>query len=114
MPVDTDASQALVANLTGPMPSGSTIRDLLIQGADPNACDPEGLPILVVACVRGMALTVEGLLAAGADPLLGAAGEPGTILDQLPQGKRLVRAVGRLVRLRVRRGPSGEASASLQ
>jgi ankyrin repeat protein len=71
MPVDTTASQALVEIVTGPRPSVASVHALLGLDADPNVCHPDGTPVLVLACVRGLAATVDQLLAAGADPNLG-------------------------------------------
>ncbi|MFG3120497.1 ankyrin repeat domain-containing protein [Streptomyces sp. NPDC048201] len=60
----------LEARLRSAVRSGDpeAVRDLLDQGADPNALDANGLPVLCVAVAAYDARVVEELAAGGADP----------------------------------------------
>jgi ankyrin repeat protein len=64
----SSASAALVRHFTDSTSTISVAWDAILNGGDPNGCLPDGLPILVMACLQERALTVERLLDAGANP----------------------------------------------
>lgn len=102
------------------------VEDLLSHGADPHACGDRGTTALFVACGRGNEELVGVLLAAGADPNVGAAPLPnmldhsalGPVYEPVPPEVAAVQL--RIVRLLIAAGadvnavdPEGHGTSAL-